>query len=340
LRYYRIVITDPASGIVATPPGFTPGLLGGATYTSFVDGRTLPNAWNVEFDVPVIDAATSQGFSLARVWGISLQEISQARDLVGKNVAIYGGMQKGLPLAKPAQSGLLVSGVIFQAFGNWIGTDQTLDLVISPGPASGSQPGGVGTLAAPRNLTLNWQGGKPLGPVLKSCLETGFPGYAVKVNVNSDLVRPAGDTPTGFYSTLAQLAQDVRGISRSIVKTTGYPGVSIVPTGTAINAFDSPQGDAEVAIAFEDLIGQPTWIESPNIQVKTVMRADLAIGSKIKLPPTLVTNTAQANSALLNQRANFQGGFFVVSVRHVGDFRAPGADAWVSVIEAAPLTVQ
>lgn len=340
MRFYRIVISEPASGAVVTPPGFDADLLGGATYTSFVNGRTLPNALNVELDAPTIDAATSQGFSLARVWGISLQEISQAKDLVGKNIAIFGGMQKGLPLAKPAQAGLLVEGVVFQAFGNWIGTDQTLDLVISPGPASGSDPGGLGTLAAPRNLTLDWKGGAPLGPALKSCLGTGFPGYTINVNVSADLVRPAGDTPTGFYPTLGQLAQDMRTMSASIIKTKGYAGVSIVPTARAINAFDSPQGDKPIAIAFEDMIGQPTWIESPNIQLKTVMRADLAVGGRITLPPTLVINSAQANSALLNQRANFQGGFFVVSIRHVGDFRAPSADAWVTVVEAAPLTVQ
>lgn len=340
MRYYRIVITDPKTGTVVTPPGFPPGLLGGATYTSFVNGRTLPDAWNVDLDIPVIDAATSQGFSLARVWGVSLQEISQARDLIGKNITIFGGMQKGLPLAKPAQSGQLVSGIVFQAFGNWIGTDQTLDLVISPGPASGSSPGGMGTLAAPRNLTLNWKGGDPLGPALKSCLESAFPGYTVTVDVSVNLVRPQGDTPAGFYSTLGQLAQDARAMSRSIVKTSGYAGITIVPSGTTISVFDSPQGAQSTAIAFEDLIGQPTWIESPNIQLKAVMRADLSVGAKITLPQALVTNTAQANSALLNQRANFQGGFYVVSLRHVGDFRAPTADAWVTVIEASPLTVQ
>src|ERR1700691_4540020 len=102
MRYYRIVVTE-TTGNVIVPPGFQ-GLLGGATYTSFVNNQTLPGAWNVELDLPVIDAATSQGFSLARVWGISNAEIAQANNLAGKNIAIYGGMQKGLPLANPAQS--------------------------------------------------------------------------------------------------------------------------------------------------------------------------------------------------------------------------------------------
>ncbi len=287
-------------------------------------------------DIPVIDAATPQGFAIARVWGVSLQEIGQARDLVGKNITIAGGMQKGLPLAKPAQSGTLVSGVVFQAFGNWIGTDMTLDFVIAPGPMA-SNAGGVGTLAKPRNLTLNWQGGQQLGPALQQCLQTGFPGYTVKMNISANIVPRAGDTPSGFYSTLEQLTQVVKAMSLSLVQTKGYAGVSIVVTGTTINVFDgSGQAGTTTQIAFEDLIGQPTWIESPNIQFKTVMRADLALFSSIKLPPAVITNTQQANSQIVNQRLNFQGGFKVISLRHVGNFRQPSADAWVSVVEAAP----
>jgi hypothetical protein len=356
MRYYRIVITDPANGQVITPPGFSADLLGGATYTSFVNGQTLTAAWNVELDIPVIDSATPQGFGLVRVWGISLAEIAQANDLGAnfkankfKNIQIFGGMQKGLPLAKPAQSGLLMSGCILQCFGNWIGTDMTLDFVVMPGPAgssASSQSGAVG--AGPgflgkgqnRNLVLQWQGGQALAPALTQCLQTGFPGYTVNVKISDKIVSRAGDTPSGQYPTLEQLGQVVRGMSRSIVDpngTTGYRGVSIVLTGTTINVSDgTTQSGAPTALAFEDLIGQPTWIESPNIQIKAVMRADLSVGSQITLPPAIVTNTSQANSNIFNQRANFQGTFNVISLRHVGNFRQPTADSWVSIIEATP----
>jgi len=336
MRYYKIIITDPASGNVIMPPGFSPALLGGATYTSFVNGKTLPNAWNVELDIPVIDAATSQGFSLARVWGISNAEIAQSNDLIGKNIAIYGGMQKGLPLANPAQSGLLVSGNVFQCFGNNIGLDRTLDFVISPGQASGSNPGGIGTVKNPKNFTLNWTAGAPLSGPLQTALQTAFPGYTVKVDIDASIVRPNDEN--GFFPTLEQFAQYCRRTSLNIVKTKGYAGISIVPNGTTINVFDgstTAKGTAK-EISFTDLIGQPTWIESPNISIKTVMRADLAVGSQIKLPQTLVTNSAQANSSLVNQKISFQGGFTIVSLRHVGNFRQSLGDSWVTVIEAAP----
>lgn len=336
MRYYSIKITDATSGVLFQPPGFA-GLLGDASYTSFVNGITLPNAWNVELDVPVLNSATPMGFALARVWGISLAEIKQSADLNGKNISVFGGMQKGLPLAKPQQSGLLVSGYIFQAFGNWIGTDMTLDLVIAPGMiTSASKTGGIGTLDAPKNLVLNWPKGQPLGTALQQCLQTAFPGYTANVNISSQIVRP--NDQIGYFPTLEQLASYCSQVSLAVVKTTNYPGVSIVLNGTTITAQDgTAAGSGQTTqIAFEDMIGQPTWLDGGTISLKTVMRADLAVGSPIMLPPAQITNTQLANSSLINLNATFQGGFSIQSLRHVGNFRQASADAWVTVIEAAP----
>lgn len=334
-RYYRIEISDPKSGLIITPPGFD-GLLGGATYTSFVNDQTLPGAWNIELDVPVIGAATPQGSALCRVWGISRQEISQANDLRNKNIKIFGGMQKGLPLADPKQAGLLVQGTIFQPFGNWIGVDQTLDLVIIPGSGTADQPGGIGTLQKPKNIVLNWRAGTQLSEALGSTLKTAFPGAKQTIQISQSLTRPNDEV--AFFPTLEQLSQFVLQTSKSIIKTDGYAGVSIVLDGAAISAFDGTAtgGGAAKAIGYADLIGQPTWIESPNISIKTVMRGDLSTGDGITLPKTVVTNTQQAASALVNQSVSFQGGFTIVSQRHVGNYRQASADSWVTVIEAAP----
>lgn len=284
----------------------------------------------------MIGQATPQGAGNIRVWGISLQEIAQANNLKNKNIKVYGGMQKGLPLANPQQSGLLAQGYIQQAFGNWIGTDMTLDIVVLPGSGSSSNPGGVGTLAAPKNIVLNWKAGASFSSAVQSALQTAFPGYTVNINVNSGIVRPNDEV--GYFPTLEQFSQYAKQTSQDIIKTSGYAGVGIVLAQSTITVSDgsSSANTTPTQIAFQDLIGQPTWIEAPNIQIKTVMRADLAVGGMITLPPTLITNTAQAASSLLNQQAAFQGGFTVVSERHVGDFRNPSADAWVTVIEGAP----
>lgn len=312
--------------------------MGGATYTSFVNNTTLPGAWDVMLDIPTIGQATPAGEALLRVWGISLQEIAQANDLVGKNVAIYGGMQRGLPLAKPAQSGLLAQGFIFQAYGNWIDTEQTLDLVVMPGTSPASGTGGTGTIDAPKNIVLNWKAGTTLASALQTTLQTAFPNYAATINIDSAIVRPNDEV--GFFPTLQQLAQFAKQTSLDILKKKTYAGVTILmmPNNT-ISVFDGSSAPAAAAakqIAFDDLIGQPTWIESPNIQIKTVMRADISVGDQIKMPPTITRDTQQAVSSLVNQRTSFQGTFTVINERHVGTYRQPSADAWVTVFEAAP----
>ena len=75
MRYYKIVITDPTSGSVITPPGFG-GLLDGASYTSYVNGQTLPGAWDIELDITSSNFAEPLGGGAVTIWGISRQEIS------------------------------------------------------------------------------------------------------------------------------------------------------------------------------------------------------------------------------------------------------------------------
>lgn len=339
MRYYRIVIRDPKTGLVYTPPGFG-NLLGTgpdqSSYSSFVNGKTLPGAWNIDLDIPVIDAATPQGFADLRVWGISVGEIGQAKNLTGFNIAVYGGFQKGLPAANPNQAGLLVQGYIFQCFGNWIGTDMTLDFVIAPGSKTqAEESGGPGTVFKPKNFVLNWTGGSSLSSALQSCLQAAFPGYKIDIRISANIVRPT--TQWGSFPAFEQLAQYVRETSLALVKTPNYPGVALTLDGTTCTAQDGTSGQpASKAIAFQDLIGQPTWIGPQQIQFKTAMRADIAFNQPITMPPTRIINTAAAYSAIVNQDAIFKGGFNVNSIRHVGSYRQPSADAWVTVFEAIP----
>lgn len=335
MRYYRIEVTDPKSGQVVTPPGFS-GLLDGATYTSFVNGQTLPGAWNVELDLPVGPFSTPMGGGWVRIWGISIAEIGQASDLNFKNIAIYGGMQKGLPLANPAQAGLLVQGYVFQAFGNWIGNDMTLDMVIQAGTA----PNGPGSISKPVNLVLNWKKGQQLGDAVKSALTTAFPGFSVDVNISSKLVRQ-NDEP-GYFHSLTDLNQYLKSMSQSLINDHNYAGVDIVLSQKKFSVYDGTATSSQqpVQISYVDLIGQPTWIESPMIQLKCVMRSDIKVGNQIKLPATVVTNTAAANSSLVNQRVAFQGNFLVQQVRHLGNYRQQDAASWVTVINASPMNVQ
>lgn len=315
MRYYKIEID-----------GFP-------AFTSYANGRTNPGALQIEMDIPVAAFSSPHGLAFVKIWGVPLETISQTRDFNFKKIKVYGGFQKGLPLANPTQAGLLVQGYISQAFGNWIGKEMSLDIYISPG--DGPQAGA--TRDTPKNLVLNWRKGSSLSEAIKSTLTTAYPGFTTKINIDSKLVLQ-NDEP-GIFENLVQFSQYIQETSRNIIGK-NYPGVSITLVDRVFNVFDGSQpGSQAKTVDFKDLIGQPTWIESPSIQFKCAMRSDFQVGDRVIMPKTVVTNSAQAQSSLINQKVSFTGEFEISVMRHVGNFRQPDASAWVTVYNAFPRTV-
>ncbi|WP_343743379.1 hypothetical protein [Herbaspirillum huttiense] len=308
MRYYDILITDPNTGSTVRQ------------YTSYKNGKSDPNALLVEMDLPVAPFNTPYGNAFVRVWGITRNDISQATDLNGKRIAVSGGMQKGLPLANPAQSGVLVQGVIQQAFGNWIGVDMTLDIVISTG---------TGSSLAPRNIVLDWKAGTPLSQAIASMLSAAFPGYQQQINIDSRLIL-ASDDP-GYYESMEQFAAYINGLSKSIIGGT-YGGVSIYLREKTFFVYDAPDSTKPHQLQYQDMIGQPTWKNPGQIQVTLVMRADLSINDYVKLPPSIITTTATALPAY-RKKSIFDGAYQVAAIRHVGNSRQPDKESWVTVID-------
>lgn len=323
MRYYSITITTPGGALVRPAPLAPLGLP--ATYTSLgPGGQTLTNALNVELDLSVVPYATPLSAGLVRVWGISLPEIAQASNLNGFEIKVYGGMAKGLPLANPAQAGLLVQGQVFQAFGNWIGTDQTLDLIIRPS---------TGEIDNPKNIILNWKAGTKLSEAIAVTLLTAFPDYQIDINISPRLV--LSHDQVGYYQNVTQLAALIKNLSADIVGGS-YTGVEVILSEKKFKVYDQTTPARPKLIAFQDMIGQPTWIAPGTIQVKCIMRADISVADYIKLPPVLVTTSAQSFSQYRSQSA-FQGSFLVNEVRHVGNFRQRDAASWATVINGVQL---
>lgn len=351
MRYYLIKIVDPATGRVIAPAPTTRQLLpqvGAAyTYSSYVNGRTLPGALNVELDLATVPFSVPVGGAFVRVWGISLPEIAQASNLNNKLISVYGGMQKGLPLATASvnQSGLLTQGYIQQAFGNWVGTDMTLDLLIAANigqvlPLTTATLGPNTTAPASydgaKNIVLSWKKGTLLADALRQSLTTAFPApdyLPPVINIDPNLV--AAEDVTGMYSSLVQLAQYVKQASQAIIRGT-YTGVEILLKQNQFVVFDGTTRGTPTQIKFQDLIGQPTWIESPLIQFKTVMRADIQVNDYVELPPGLVTTTSQSFSQF-KSRSAFLGIFRVQRVRHNGNYRQPNAESWNTTFDAYPV---
>ena len=344
MRYYSIRVIDPTSGDVLVPNTstrvFTPTAAGAGvvTYASHINGTFYPGALNIEIDATVYPFAVPQGGSALKVCGVSLTEIGQRSQLADKIIEVSAGMQKGLPLVTPSQAGVIFRGKIFQAFGNWQGTEQSLDFVVWPDE---------GTAESPKNIVVNWVGGTLLSEALQATLAVAFPDLKISINISPNLTVP--NDQVGVYQTLTQLAQYVKGITSKISVSSNYAGVDIAMSPNKINVFDGTVTPASTTIAFKDLVGQPTWIDAATINLPLVMRSDLSIGDTIMLPTgTLGTpyTLTSSSAALPNTPAtvttknsiNFNGTFIVSEVHHFGNYRQPDANSWVTVVDAIAQT--
>ena len=335
MRYYDLKIFDGITGHVWSVSDSGNFALSTAR-TSFsslrTDGGNNPSALNLEMDAPVVPFHTPQGKCSVRVWGVPLLALSHAANLNGALFELRGGMSAGLPLANPAQAGLIVTGQIFQAFGNWQGVNQTLDLVMFPAAASEQL-----------DIAFQWNAGEPLSTALRATFAQAFPGFSASVAVSENLTTRTPER--GHWTTLAQFAKYVNRVTRVIgQKSLGanYGGVYITVQGTTVQAFDSVGVVRPVVtqLAFQDFIGQPTWIGPTTINYKNVMRADIAVGSFVRFPAGIVSPYALTTAAAAYPNAParskivFDGKFQVVEVHHFGNFRQADPDSWVTTFNA------
>jgi hypothetical protein len=331
VRFYEITLFPPGSTAAAR------------TWTSFPGGQFDPGALNVEFDMTVAPYGTPIGGQSITIEGISIADLMQPQQFAprivngalqpGMTFVLKGGMGRGLPLANPAQQGTLLKGQIWQAFGNWEGTEMTLDFVINPGGYDSGNPG---------NFVLNWQAGQPLSTALRNCLSVAYPNTKPVVNVSSQLVQSFNDPH--HCGTLEELAQHIQEVTNGQFLGPGYTGVQItMPNGIPF-AFDNTWTPPTVQLSFSDLVGQPTWINVNTLQVKLVMRGDLQIGTAVKMPVGLsgqvgqVLTSGNSLPSSTNYLTTFSGSFQINEVRHIGNFRSPDGGSWVTVINCVPLT--
>jgi hypothetical protein len=330
VRYYSITISNPESGKVWTPQGSP---LTDVSFTNYFNGKTIPGAWHVEFDIPVATQALSMGASFVRVHGVSLKDISQASNLTGYNIEVSAGMSPGLQLASQAYQKwghkVIARGSIYPAFGNWIDTEQTLDLCIVPP---------LGTSDRQLNLTLNWTAGQKLSDAIAAMLTASLPkGWSSSISISDNLVQNY-DEPT-FTGTLTQMNRWLLQRSQAIIKDPTYLGIYMGQAGNTVKVYDGTTINGNTQIDFIDMIGQPTWLDLRTIQIKCPIRGDLTLGNTITMPKPI--NGIQIPQTLgpqsfqqLRQKSDFQGTFMVQQQRHVGASRSPSADAWNTTINA------
>lgn len=318
MRYYDIRVFPQSTN--STPSRI---------WTSFPNGKQDPGALQVEIDVlgsflgiPGGDV----GASTVTIHGVPLADLQQAQNFFGSIIAVRGGMQAGLPLAIPQQSGLLIQGKVFQAFGNWIGDDMNINFVIVP---SGN------TLDTPGNFSFMWAKGQALSTAIQNTLQVVYPSSTYKIRMNIGNKYATSQPIADKKSTLTEFAQFIYSLTNGAVNIGFWNYATILVTDNSVQS-------NLVKLAFTDLIGQPKWVSFNIVQFMTIMRADIQVGTTITMPqglpnaPGTVTTTAAAAPSQAKYKTTFQGNFTVQSVRHIGNFRDPDGSSWASIFEAFP----
>ena len=323
MRYYDIQLFKPGSSAIFKE------------WTSFPQigaaKQSDPGALNVLIDAYVNALTQPQSLGSIQIWGISLQDVAQANNFTNCNINIYAGFQAGLPLNNPSQAGLILSGYVFQSFANWQGTDMTLDFVIATQGNVASQN---------TNVSLSWTAGTPLATALATTLTNALPSVKQNIQISPKLVLAHDES--GVYPSLVSFAQALKPITQDAIGG-DYPGVDIVLTPESITVYDGSTQTTPKQLNFQDLMGQPTWIDNQTIQFVCPMRSDLHMGDYIKMPqgllgvPGAVVTTA-ASQPQARQQSVFNGVFMISLVHQLGNYRQPDGQSWVTITNAVAQT--
>ena len=360
-RYYDLSLLS-AEGVLleATSAGFVPSSTGLPTFSSRVRQPgsvpvNNPGALNLELDIPTVGFALPQGNAWLRLSGVGLRTIGQASNLnadpaSGRQAAQFllsAGMIKGLPLANPLQAGIIAQGQVFAAYGQWQGTEQSLDLNLIPANVAPKNQNGNAI-----GISIIWSPQQSLADALNNSFAVAFPDLKVSISILADLVQSqSSQDVVGWYENLSQFASYILDLTRSqgaaLTGNKNYPGVIVGISGKTIFATDATQNPKTIPLAFQDLVGQPTWIAPNTINFKCVLRADIQVGDMVTMPPDPGTGGTSIISALaLTQQGAavpgapsrnssvFKGSFLVNEVHHFGNLRQPDADSWATAFSA------
>ncbi|WP_336240436.1 hypothetical protein [Citrobacter werkmanii] len=324
MRRYRIEITDSKGNAIVDNTGVAIG--------PYDSNDNPQGAMHITFDAYCTTQDVSNSGTMLAIFGLPLSILSQSVNLWGAKVRLYGGFSGGLPLENAEQYGLLIAGNVFNPYGNWQGTHQSLNLILSPGELLNDSGG-------PFSITMNGKQGEKLSDVLFRSLSAAFPNRKVRIDISQNLVLPEPWADT--YTRIGPLAAMLKSNSHFIQRDRDYAGVRLVLQQDEVRIYDGTVPGVDTEIKAEELIGQPTWLSTNTISFKTPMRADITLSDTVTLPINLFSgpesvlsvSSPQAFGAVRNT-VNFTGKFLINSVRHVGAYRDASADAWVTIYEA------
>lgn len=336
MRYYAIKLTNPNSGNTVAfnyaTNKFTP-TSAPYTWSSHAAGILDPGALNLELDIVSVSLGQfDQGKSSVRIWGVGLPALGQASNLTNYGIEITAGMQPPYALNSAAKPGLVMGGQIYQSFGNWEGTNQYLEFVVSNSAVNSGS-------TVP--ISWDWQQGTPLAQAIVNALTNAFSGYTVVgAGTVKTITNLHGNDETGTY-TLQDFVTLISTYSTT-GQPAGYNGYQIQTFGNTFYLYDNSAPTSPKAVEFQDIIGQPTWINAAQLTFASVLRGDITLQDNISLPaglyPPYVLTTAQAAqpNAAPSSRLTFNGTFGLAEVHHYANFRQADADSWRTQYVAFP----
>jgi len=330
MKYYRLEITDKNGAPAVDGEGNSIGPFD----TSETPGRGL----HIEFDALITGYDVISSGTMIAIYGLPISMLRQSVQLSGYQLNLYAGFSSGLPLANPNQAGLIISGQIYNPYANWIGTHQSLNLIVNPSPLLNDKGQAL-------SITLDGKKGEKLSDVLRRALQVAFPEFTLDISISDKLI--LAEDGVGVYNRIGQLAATMRSQSFAMINSDSYTGVQMVMQNRLIRVFDntSAESGSGIMILPYELAGQPTWIGPVSVSFKCPMRADLRCGDSVELPADIISGPSSLLSvnndrsyAMLRNTVNFSGKFLITSVRYVGQYLNPdNSNSWVTIYEAVAL---
>lgn len=324
MRFYHINIIPTSNGVPSGLP---------QVYTTISPLGLYGNssALQVELDIMQAPQHKPQQMGLLKIKGVSYEDISTAANLNGAIIQIFLGMSLGLPLssAQPQPPRLVIDGVVLQAFGNWQGTDVSLDLIVGP-PSYGNN------VQNPANIIFNWLPDQPMAEAIELALSDAYPIAPIFTKISPNLVNTRFVNSCTAYPDLTSFAKMLRRVSLDINPVPFYQGVQINFSAVGIDVYDGTVASRNLTILnWSDLIGSITYISNNEISIKVVMRGDINLGGYIQVPmgsPLLLVPSTNPENFYKNL-VPWMGVYIVGEVHHMGHSRQSDANSWVTVLK-------
>lgn len=316
MRYYEIQISPSSLSTTSFSP---------ITFSTLTPLKT-DNGSALSVDIDIFQTWYHQPAQngYIKIKGVDFKDLNQSANFNLARIKVSVGMSKGLPYAQPNQAGLIIDGTILQCFGNWLGSEVSLDFVI--GAATYNPKTDV-------NLSFNWKKGDTLQQAVTNSLKKAYPNISVNGSFSPNLVYT--EDQWGQYTNLLSFSKQINNFSKQIITSDGYLGASISNTASGFLLFDGTvESTKTTKVNFTDIIGNLTWIDIATIQAKLIMRSDLNVGDNIVFPKGSPVLNVINNFSQYRNNISFDGTFQINQVRHVGSSRQADGNSWCTIVNA------